>query len=141
MGWLQRLLEPHEHIQADEAKTPESTGSSGQYVTAGKMSPGLNGEYDRQLREKAGAHQPPPPPEFMGLEGEYDTNGLAKRVAQAFDSDPEIEDLHTLYVSQSGSTVVLEGSVPNQDTLERFTAVAAKVDGSKSIDTTRVKVQ
>jgi osmotically-inducible protein OsmY len=105
-----------------------------------RMSPGLTGEYDWELREKAGMHQPPPPPEYMGLEGEYDENGLAKRVAAAFDRDSQIEDMETLHIVQNGSTIVLEGSVPKQAILEHITDVAASVDGTKAVDTSQVTI-
>jgi len=39
------------------------------------------------------------PPERIGLNGEYDQSGLAKRVAKAFDDDPGIDDHGTLWVA------------------------------------------
>jgi hypothetical protein len=35
------------------------------------------------------------PPERIGLNGEYDQSGLAKRVALAFDQDPQLNDIDT----------------------------------------------
>jgi hypothetical protein len=35
----------------------------------------------------------PIPPERVGLSGEFDQSGLAKRVAAAFDADPGLDDV------------------------------------------------
>jgi hypothetical protein len=104
------------------------------------MSPGLNGEYDLEVREKAGMHEPPAPPEYMGLEGEYDQFGLIKRVAAALDQDPNIDDIETLQIVQDSSTIVLQGSVPSQSILNYLEEVVAKVDGTKAVDTTQVTI-
>jgi hypothetical protein len=133
MSWLQRNFGENCSTQASSEETVQAEEK--------RMSPGLTGEYDWDLREKAGLHQPPPPPEHMGLEGEYDENGLAKRVAAAFDRDPEVEDMETLHIAQTGSTIVLNGSVPNQAILEHIKTVAAKVDGTKAVDTSQVTVE
>jgi osmotically-inducible protein OsmY len=77
-------------------------------------------------------------PERMGLNGEYDQSGLAKRVALAFDQTPELGDIDTIWVAQTGSTVVLKGQVPTQDILNQLIAVAHTVDGTTDVDTTQV---
>ncbi|WP_287129790.1 BON domain-containing protein [Candidatus Cyanaurora vandensis] len=84
--------------------------------------------------------QPDTPAERMGLNGEYDQSGLAKRVAAAFDYDPQVDDVGTIYVAQTGSTVVLKGSVPNQELLSRMTTIARGVKGATAVDTSQVKV-
>jgi len=80
------------------------------------------------------------PPERVGLSGEYDQSGLAKRVALAFDNDPNIDDVDTLYVAQTGSTVVLKGTVPSQQILNRMIATAQRVNGATSVDADQVRV-
>lgn len=80
------------------------------------------------------------PPERIGLNGEYDQSGLAKRVALAFDQDPDLDDIDTLWVAQTGSTVVLKGKVPSQDILTKMVSIAHGVDGSTDIDTTEVNI-
>lgn len=80
------------------------------------------------------------PPERLGLSGEYDQSGLAKRVALAFDNDPDIDDIDTLYVAQTGSTVVFKGTVPSQQILNRMIATAQKVNGATSVDADQVTV-
>jgi len=76
----------------------------------------------------------------MGLNGEYDQSGLAKRVALAFDEDPGLDDIDTLYVAQTGTTVVLKGKVPNQQLLSKMVSVARGVNGATAVDTSQVTV-
>lgn len=80
------------------------------------------------------------PPERVGLNGEYDQSGLAKRVAQAFDHDATLDDIETLWVAQLGTTVVLKGKVPSQDLLDKCVSIAQGVHGAASVDTAQVTV-
>ena len=80
------------------------------------------------------------PPERLGLNGEYDQSGLAKRVALAFDQDPQLDDVDTLWVAQTGSIVVLKGKVSSQDILDQMIVVASSVNGATSVDTDQVEV-
>jgi len=80
------------------------------------------------------------PPERVGLNGEYDQSGLAKRVAKAFDDDPGLDDISTLWVAQTGTTVVLKGKVPTQDILKKMVIVARGVKGATAVDTANVTV-
>lgn len=84
--------------------------------------------------------EPSIPPERVGLSGEYDQSGLAKRVALAFDNDPDIDDVDTLYVAQTGSTVVLKGTAPSQQILNKMIATAQKVHGATSVDADQVSI-
>ena len=79
-------------------------------------------------------------PERVGLNGEYDQSGLAKRVALAFDEDSELDDIDTLWVAQTSSTVVLKGTVPSQDILNKMVSVAKQVNGASNVDTNQVTV-
>ena len=80
------------------------------------------------------------PPERLGLNGEYDQSGLAKRVALAFDEDQSLTDVDTLYVAQTGSTVVLKGKVPSQDILQKMVSVARNVQGATDVTTDQVSI-
>jgi hypothetical protein len=80
------------------------------------------------------------PPERLGLNGEYDQSGLAKRVALAFDQDDALDDLETLWVAQLGTTVVLKGKVPSQDFLDKAIGVAKGVNGATDVKTDEVAV-
>jgi hypothetical protein len=105
-----------------------------------RMTPGLTNTYDRDLREKAGVHTPPPPPECMGLEGEYDEYGLVRRLAQALDRQPSLAHLDTVTLVQQGSMLVLLGKVPDQRTLDAIVAVAVRLDGTRAVDASGVAV-
>ncbi|QYO62694.1 BON domain-containing protein [Leptolyngbya sp. 7M] len=76
----------------------------------------------------------------VGLNGEFDESGLAKRVALAFDNDAELEPLDNLWVAQLSSKVVLKGKVPNQQLLDKAVRVASSVNGATEVDTSQVTV-
>jgi len=80
------------------------------------------------------------PPERVGINGEYDQSGLAKRVALAFDQDPEIDDINTVYIAQQESTVVLKGKVPNRELLNKMVNIARRISGATGVDTNQVTV-
>jgi osmotically-inducible protein OsmY len=80
------------------------------------------------------------PPERMGLSGEYDQSGLAKRVALAFDLDPNLDDIETIYVAQTSGTVVLKGKAPSQDLLNKMVSVAKTVSGATAVETNQVTI-
>jgi osmotically-inducible protein OsmY len=116
MGWLQRLF----GIEKPQAQP--SQAQSGAVQTAPNTS------------------QQSIPAERVGLNGEYDQSGLAKRVALAFDEDSNLQDVDTLYVAQTGSTVVLKGKVPDQQLLSQMVSVARGVNGATAVDTSQVTV-
>ena len=118
MGWLKRLfgLEKPQNAQ---------------------VNPQPSQNYSTQQPTQAAATESIPP-ERMGLSGEYDQSGLAKRVALAFDQDPDLDDIDTLYVAQTGSTVVLKGQVPNQQILNKMISIARAVDGATGVESNQV---
>ncbi|MBW4577684.1 MAG: BON domain-containing protein [Aphanothece sp. CMT-3BRIN-NPC111] len=117
MGWLKRLfgLEKPQNAQVNATPSASYQAPSG----------GGGGQID---------------PERVGLNGEYDQSGLAKRVALAFDQDPNLDDINTLWVAQTGSTVVLKGTVPSQQILNKMVSVANSVDGATNVDTDQVSI-
>ncbi|MGH8003081.1 MAG: BON domain-containing protein [Brasilonema sp.] len=118
MGWLQRLF--GQEKPADAQVNPEPAAK---YEETGE-----------ETGEETIA------PERLGLNGEYDQSGLAKRVALAFDEDSSFDDIDTLYVAQTGGTVVLKGSVPDQDTLDQLVEIASGVTGATDVQTDQVSV-
>ncbi len=80
------------------------------------------------------------PAERMGLSGEYDQSGLAKRVALEFDEEPDLDDIETIYVAQTGSVVVLKGKAPNQQVLNKMVSVAQRVNGATEVNTDSVEI-
>lgn len=121
MGWLQRLFGLEKPQQA-------------------QVNPSPTQDYSPQVEDSAPAATESIPPERMGLNGEYDQSGLAKRVALAFDEDSSLDDIDTLYVAQTGSVVVLKGKVPSQEILNQMVAVALQVNGASNVETDQVTV-
>jgi osmotically-inducible protein OsmY len=76
----------------------------------------------------------------VGLDGQFDESGLAKRVTLAFDEDNQLDDIETLWVAQTSGTVVLKGKVPSQAILDKMVQVAKGVDGTDAVDTKQVEI-
>ena len=74
-------------------------------------------------------------PEKLGASGEYDEHALAKRVAKALDTMPDIANKAKVYVAQKGNTVVLKGNVPDRTTLEKIVSVVKSVKGVGEVNT------
>lgn len=72
------------------------------------------------------------PAHKVGLDGNFDESGLAKRVAKALD-DADISDHVGLWVAQSESTVVLRYNEDAASVLEKAKTVASGVDGAISV--------
>lgn len=121
MGWLKRLFGKEPKQAAPQATGPDSTPKM-------NISPTPTAQAERI------------PPERVGLDGEYDQSGLAKRVALAFDQEAGLNDIETLFVAQTGSKVVLKGKVPSQDLLDTMVSVAQRVNGATSVDTSEVTI-
>lgn len=80
------------------------------------------------------------PPERMGLFGEYDHKGLAKRVSLAFSQNFEPDEIKKLRVNQRGAVVVLIGEIPNQRLLIKLVNIAMEVDGAVDVEINGVSV-
>ena len=79
-------------------------------------------------------------PAKVGPDGNFDESGLAKRVALAFDNDAEVADIDSVYVAQLSSTVVLKGTVPSQEILDKLVAIASGEEGATSVQTDQVTI-
>ncbi len=121
MGWLKRLFGLEKPENAEVNPEPQQNATQEEVADAPSATESI-------------------PPERMGLNGEYDQSGLAKRVALAFDQDGELDDVDSLYVAQTGSTVVLKGEVPSQDVLDKMVSLAQNVNGASDVDTSQVTV-
>jgi osmotically-inducible protein OsmY len=111
MAWLQRLFGMETPENAEVNPTPETEDTEEEI-----------------------------PAERLGLNGEYDESGLAKRVALAFDEDPELADIDRLWVAQLTGTVVLKGEVPSQDILDKMVDVASSINGATDVNTDEVTI-
>ncbi|TAF59061.1 MAG: BON domain-containing protein [Oscillatoriales cyanobacterium] len=112
MGWLKRLfglekLENQETVEAPAYQAPVAQSQA--------------------QAQPAAASTQTIPPERMGLNGEYDQSGLAKRVAQAFDANPDV-------------AVVLKGTVPSQEIVSTLVTIARGVNGATGVETNQVTV-
>ncbi len=80
-------------------------------------------------------------PEYIGPEGKYDRQGLAKRVILGMVADPDLKPLiATLDIRQKGETVFLSGEVPNQDVLDKVIELVQNTEGAKTVDSTNVVI-
>jgi hypothetical protein len=114
MGWLDRLFGHHDATAA--APAPAAAPAQTPATATGTI-----------------------PPERVGLNGEYDQSGLAKRVAKAFD-EAGFQDHQTVWIAQTGTTVVLKGKCHDQDLLNKMVAAAKAVKGAGAVETNQVTV-
>lgn len=113
MGWLQRIFGGNKEEAPTEAVAQNAPA------------------------EEAGADIPA---ERVGLNGEYDQSGLAKRVAAAFDQDASVADIETVWVAQTGGTVVLKGQAPSQEQLNRLIEIANEQSGASAVNAEQVTI-
>jgi len=134
MGFLRRMFGTD---KPEGASTKVKSGRRPTKAAPAKSAPA------KSAPTVAAANQSPEesiPDYRVGLTGEYDESGLAKRVALAFDEDSQLDDIDTLWVAQLSGTVVLKGKVPSQSILDKMVKVARDVDGADAVDTKQVEV-
>lgn len=85
--------------------------------------------------------RPSIPIERTGLDGEYDPNGLAKRVARAFEKDSILKGVSTVYVAQNNNKIILKGKVSNETFYNRLVTVARNVRGVSEVDISQVEIR
>ncbi len=73
------------------------------------------------------------PPERIGVRGEYDYNGLAKRVAECFHQHFG-DDVAQLKIRQRGCVVILTGIVSSRRLLNRLVSLANTVEGAALVE-------
>lgn len=79
------------------------------------------------------------PPERIGLQGEYDYNGLARRVEHCFHQAGLAEDISLLRVKQRGCVVILTGVIGSRSLLNHLVTLAIKVDGAALVEIYRMR--
>lgn len=130
MSWLQRVFS----LMSTSNLQPES--ALGSYAMQ-LASPSAAYTEQPSLR----SDQPRPfPIEYQGLKGEYDPQGLAKRVAQAFDRHPQTRDIDTLCILQQGGQISLLGKVKTEQQLQQVIELARQVEGTQAVDVSQVFV-
>jgi len=133
MGWMERIF------GKDTAEQAKGSGLAQLSLDAFSAAPPAN-PAAASSADSAAAGGEEIPPERLGLNGEYDQSGLAKRVTLAFDKDAQAAAIETVWVAQTGGTVVLKGSVPDQAMLNHLVAIASKVYGATGVETDQVTV-
>lgn len=78
------------------------------------------------------------PPERIGIQGEYDYNGLAKRVKHSFEQSFG-EQVAQLKIKQRGCVVILTGVVPSRSLLNRLVSMAIRVEGAVLVELYQVR--
>jgi osmotically-inducible protein OsmY len=80
------------------------------------------------------------PPERVGLEGEYDYYGLAKRIRARFHEGWGRSATAHLSVKQRGSAVILSGQIENLDLLDQLIEAALRTEGASHVEVCDVQV-
>lgn len=79
------------------------------------------------------------PPERVGISGEYDHHGLAKRVQAALRQRFEAE-IHGLRITQRGAVVVVVGEIVSQRFLIRLVRLAMEINGTADVEVNGVSM-
>ncbi|NEQ32566.1 MAG: BON domain-containing protein [Leptolyngbya sp. SIO4C5] len=79
------------------------------------------------------------PPERVGLRGEYDHQGLAKRVQRQFHKKFE-SAAADVAVRQRGRIVILRGKVASKELLNRLVRTAMQVEGADAVELHNVAI-
>ncbi|MBF2049006.1 MAG: BON domain-containing protein [Leptolyngbya sp. IPPAS B-1204] len=129
MSWLQRVFS----LMHQSSFQPEAAVSS---YTLSLNSVSNPTDWLPQPKES----QPAYPLEYVGLNGEYDPQGLAKRVAQALDQHPQVQNIKTLCIIQHGNRITLLGKVTSAAQLRQVVEVVEQVAGVKDVDVDQVTI-
>ena len=81
------------------------------------------------------------PSERVGLYGEFNLSGIAQRVARAFEQDPILENVSSVYVAQEDDAIILTGTVPDANLLRRMENIALQVTGVAKVYSSQVAIQ
>lgn len=79
------------------------------------------------------------PPERVGLNGEYDHSGLAKRVKVKLTEIFGSEVMTDLSITQRGRVVIFTGKVTTPEVLHRLVRAALEVHGANEVETYGVR--
>lgn len=77
----------------------------------------------------------------VGLYGEFSLNGLAERVAKAYNQDSNLDQVSSVYVAQKDDAIILFGTIADATLLRRMENIAKQVDGVKEVDTNNVTIE
>lgn len=80
------------------------------------------------------------PPERVGLKGEYDHTGMAKRAERALGQTFPIAEIAHLVLSQRGRVLILQGQLANQPLLDRLLNTLMQVNGVEAVEVQQVVI-
>lgn len=81
------------------------------------------------------------PTERIGLDGEFSLYGIAQRVEKAFQQDPLLTDISTVYVAQEDDAIFLTGVISDAELLKRMENIAKTIDGVNKVYTNQVEIK
>lgn len=81
------------------------------------------------------------PTERIGLYGEFSLNGIAQRVGKAFEQDPVLADIDTIYIAQEDDAIILRGTISDAALLKRMENIAKQVTGVNKVYTSQVAIK
>lgn len=76
----------------------------------------------------------------VGVNGEYNQNGLAQRVEKAI-KDNEMFEQSSIYVSQTNSKIILTGYVFSYDLKQKAEDIAKKTKGVSTVDSSNLEIR
>ena len=74
------------------------------------------------------------PPERIGLQGEYDHYGLAKRIQAGFKGRLGRVEAAKVSIKQRGGVIILSGQVDCRDILDDLIAIALHAEGTTHVE-------
>ncbi|WP_264324788.1 hypothetical protein [Romeriopsis navalis] len=74
------------------------------------------------------------PPERVGLNGEYDHSGLAKRVQLALQQKFDATIVAQLEIAQRGKVVIISGKSLDDLQVRQMTKIALEIDGADFVE-------
>jgi hypothetical protein len=81
------------------------------------------------------------PPERVGLHGEYDYYGLAKRIQASFNETFGRATVAQLSIKQRGSAVILSGQVGTLPLLDQLVELALQAEGASHVEVQNVQLK
>ncbi|MBF2002193.1 MAG: phospholipid-binding protein [Synechococcales cyanobacterium C42_A2020_086] len=133
MSWSQRIFSmmAHHSVKSEQIQHAQTLSTTS----------GLNNERQQTQNYTLHAHDPSLPLEYVGVKGEYDLTGLAKRVALALDADPDVSWIKTLCIIQHGARISFLGKVASAESLNKVIALANQVEGTREVDVSQVVIE
>lgn len=74
------------------------------------------------------------PPERVGLQGEYDHYGLAKRIQAEFKERLGRVEAAKVSIKQRGGVIILSGQVDSHDRLDDLITIALRAEGTTHVE-------